>query len=137
MAAHPPIPELDVHGLRKFGFMTGGIVAVLFGLVVPWLIGRDWPTWPWLVLVSLAAPALVLPTALRPVYRAWMRFGLLANRITTPLILGSVFFLMICPIGIIRGVFGKNDMRRPFRASAASYRLPSCRKPAANLERPF
>jgi hypothetical protein len=137
MTADHAIPELDAHGLRKFGFTTGGIVAVLFGLALPWLLGREWPVWPWFVLAALAAPALAMPSALRPVYRAWMKLGLLASKLSTPLILGSVFFLLICPMGVIRGLLGKNDMRRPFRASVASYRLPSRRKPATHLTKPF
>jgi O-antigen/teichoic acid export membrane protein len=131
------IPELDARDLRKFGLTTGGIVAALFGLALPWLLENSWPIWPWTVLAFLAVPAVLAPTALRPVYRGWMRFGLLASKITTPLILGTVFFLVICPIGLIRGACGKNDMRRPLRAAVSSYRVPSRRSPAANMEKPF
>ena len=131
MSSDHTIPELGAQDLRKFGFTTGGIVAVLFGLAVPWVLGRELPIWPWLVLAALAVPALALPTVLRPVYRAWMKLGLLAGKVTTPLILGAVFFLLICPMGVIRGLLGKNEMRTPFRESVASYRLPSRRKPAA------
>jgi O-antigen/teichoic acid export membrane protein len=137
VSTHHAIPELDAQGLRKFGFTTGGIVAVLFGLVLPWLLGRDWPSWPWILLMVLVVPAVAMPTALRPVYRGWMKFGLIASKITTPLILGAVFFLLICPMGLIRGVLGKNEMRRPCRTTAASYRTPSRRSPPANLEKPF
>jgi O-antigen/teichoic acid export membrane protein len=131
------IPKLDAQGLRKFGFTTGGIVAVLFGLAFPLLLGRDWPIWPWIVLAVLAIPAVVMPAVLDPVYRGWMKFGLLASKVTTPLILGSVFYLLIFPLGIVRGALGKNDMRRPFRRAAESYRVPSRRNPVANLEKPF
>ena len=41
------IPELDRTGLREFGIVTGGIVAVLFGLLFPWLLERSFPLWPW------------------------------------------------------------------------------------------
>ncbi len=137
MVLDDAIPELDARDLRKFGFTTGGIVAVLFGLVFPWLLEHNWPIWPWTVLALLAVPAVLIPTALRPVYRGWMKFGLLASKITTPLILGAVFFLVICPTGLIRRALGKNAMRRPFHAAATSYRVPSRRSPVANLERPF
>jgi O-antigen/teichoic acid export membrane protein len=131
------IPELDARELRKFAFTTGAIVALLFGLVLPWILERSWPIWPWIVLAFLTVPALLFPRTLRPVYRGWMKIGLLASKVTTPLILGAVFFLLICPTGLIRGAWGKNDMRRPFRAAVASYRTPSRRRPAANLEKPF
>jgi hypothetical protein len=135
--ADSAIPELNAYELRKFGFTTGGIVAVLFGLVFPWLLERNWPVWPWVVLALLIVPAIAFPAALRPVYRGWMKFGLVAGKVTTPLIMGSLFFLLICPMGMIRGAWGKNEMRRPFRAAVESYRLPSRRRPATNMEKPF
>lgn len=136
MSPNDAIPELNARELRKFGLTTGGIAVVLFGLVFPWLLDRAWPLWPWVVLALLAVPAILIPAALRPVYRGWMKLGLLASKVTTPLILGSVFFLLICPMGLIRGVSGKNQMRRPFQA-VDSYRVPSRRSPSANLGRPF
>jgi hypothetical protein len=135
--ADAAIVELDREGLRKFGLMTGGIAAVLFGLLFPWLLDRSWPLWPWLVLAVLGGVALAAPAALKPVYTGWMKFGLLAGRVTTPLILGLVFFLLIAPIGAIRRVLGHDEMRRAFDAGAPTYRVPSRRSPLANLEKPF
>ena len=39
------IPELDSAGLRQFGLMLGGILAVVFGIILPW-------TWEWENLVT-------------------------------------------------------------------------------------
>lgn len=137
MSVAHPILDLDARGLRKFGFSTGAIIAALFGILLPWLLELRWPTWPWIVLAALTVPALLAPAALRPVYRGWMTFGMLANRITAPLILGAVFFLLISPLGLLRGLLGKNDMRHAFRKSTVSYRVPSQRKPPSSLEKPF
>ena len=35
------IPQLDKAGLRKFGITTGILIAVLFGLFIPWLFELD------------------------------------------------------------------------------------------------
>ena len=43
------IPELDRAGLRKFGLTTGAIVALLFGLFLPWLFDFGLPRWPWML----------------------------------------------------------------------------------------
>lgn len=137
MTQEHAIPELDRKGLREFGFVTGGIVAALFGVAFPWLLGRSWPLWPWIIFAALAFFALVAPMALNPVYRAWMRFGLLASRITTPLILGLVFFLMISPLGFVRRMFGRDALGRSFEADADSYRVQSRRPTKQGLERPF
>ena len=131
------IPDLDRKGLRQFGFTTGVIVAVLFGLFFPWLLDRAIPLWPWILCGILSVWALLAPSTLRPVYRVWMRFGLLMSRITTPLILGIVFFIVITPIAIIRGLLGKDSMARDFDETSPSYRVESRKASRTNLEKPF
>jgi hypothetical protein len=137
MATDHPIPELDRKGLRDFGLVTGGIVAVLFGLFFPWLLERDWPRWPWILFGVLGGVGLVAPLALRPVYHGWMRLGLLLNKITTPLILGIVFFLVISPIALVRRLRRSDALSRELEPGAPTYRVPSEAKPSKNLERPF
>ena len=131
------IPELDRDGLRSFGLTTGAIVAGLFGLLFPWLVGVGIPWWPWIVAGVLAAWALLAPTTLAPVYRQWMRLGLLLSRVTTPLVLGAVFFLVFLPAGLVMRVFGRDPLARRFDRSAASYRTPSRRPDRDSLQRPF
>jgi len=131
------IPDLDRKGLRDFGLVTGGIVAVLFGLLLPWLLGHALPVWPWGVAGVLIGWALVSPATMRPLYRGWMRFGLLLSRITTPIILGIVFFLIITPAGFLMRLLGKDPMARKLDPGARSYRVPS-KTPAKNdMEKPY
>lgn len=130
------IPELDRKGLREFGLTTGGIVAVLFGLLFPWLLERPSPRWPWVIFAVLAVWGLAAPLTLRPVYRGWMRFGLLMSRVTTPLIMGIVFYLVVTPMAVVRRLAGKDSLARRFDKSP-SYRVPSRKAPIKNLEKPF
>lgn len=137
MSIHHPIPELDRKGLREFGVVTGGIVAALFGLFFPWILDRAWPLWPWIVLVVLGGLGLALPNALKPVYRFWMKFGLYASKVMTPLILGIVFFGVISPMALIKRIFGRDAMARKFDSKSSTYRVQSERQPASKLENPF
>ena len=137
MAIDYTIPELDDKGLREFGLTTGVAVVVIFGLFFPWILERDWPTWPWIVAAPFWLLALVQPTWLRPIYRGWMRFGLLASRVMTPLVLGIVFFVMISPMAMVRRLMGKDPMQRTLDPDQDSYRVPSTKSPAEKLERPF
>ena len=130
------IPELDRKGLRDFAFVTGAMIAGLFGLFLPWLFDLNFPTWPWVVAAILFAIGLIGPMALQPVYKVWMRFGLIMSKFTTPLIMGLVFFIVITPIGLIRKLTSADAMTRKFD-SGKSYRLPSKKSPAKNMERPF
>jgi hypothetical protein len=132
------IPELDRKGLRDFGLTTGGIVAVLFGLFFPWLLEiGSFPIWPWIVFAVLGSWGLIAPMSLNPVYKIWMRFGLMMSKVMTPLVLGIVFYLMFAPMGFLMRIFGKDSMERKFDDSAPSYRVASRKAPAKNLEKPF
>ena len=137
MTLEHTVPELDRKGLRGFGFTTGAIVTLLFGIVFPWLLERDWPLWPWLIAAPLWALALVQPAWLRPIYRAWMRFGLLASRVTTPVILGLVFCLVISPLALLRRTMGQDPMQRSFEPDRKSYRVATQKNSFEKMERPF
>ncbi len=131
------IPELDKKGLREFSLAFGVVFVIIFGLFFPWLLERDWPVWPWVIAAPLWALALVRPLWLRPVYRVWMRFGLLASRVMTPLVLGIVFFVMISPMALVMRLIGKDPMRRALDPKQTSYRVTSTKSPKEKLERPF
>lgn len=131
------IAELDASGLRSFGISTGAIIAGLFGLFFPWLFERGFPYWPWVIFGVLTLWALLAPKTLRALYRGWMRLGLLISRVTTPIVLGVLFFVLIMPFGIVRRVFGSDPMARRFDADATSYRVPSDPAPKENLENPY
>jgi hypothetical protein len=136
------IPILDRKGYREFGLTTGGIVVGLFGLLIPFLLGREFPgafpLWPWILFAALAVMALAVPMALAPVYKYWMMFGLfIGTYIMTPLIMFIVFYGLFMPMGLIMKLFGKDGMARKLDKQAESYRVESARPPAKNLEKPF
>ncbi len=129
--------ELDRKGLRDFGLVTGGIIALLFGLFLPWLLESGFPIWPWVVAGVLAVWGVIAPMSLQPIYRLWMKLGLLLSRITTPIILGIVFYLLIWPMGLVMRIFGRDPMARRLDGTAKTYRVISHKAPKENMERPF
>ena len=131
------IPDLDRRGLREFGIVTGAIFMGLFGLALPWVFGFGYPIWPWVLGGVLVGWGLAAPASLNPVYRTWMKLGLLLSRITTPIVLGIVFFGVIFPMGVTMRLFGKDPMARQIDTDAKTYRVPSTKPAKANMERPF
>ena len=131
------ILELDRKGLREFGLTTGGIVAALFGLFFPWLLNISFPLWPWIVFGILGIWALIAPDTLKPIYHWWMKFGLLLSRITTPIILGVVFFLLLAPVALVMRIAGRDPMARKVESDIKSYRIASKKMPKENMEKPF
>ena len=126
----------DRQSLRKFGLLMAVIVALLFGLALPWFFGRTYPRWPWVVFAAFAVPALAFPSALRPVYAAWMKFGAVAGHVNTRIILGLAFYLIILPVGLLRRAFAGDAMKRK-RDAGPTYRTPSAKRPRDHLEKPF
>ena len=131
------IEKLDSKGYRKFGLTTGAILAVLFGLLIPWLFGLNFPTWPWIIAAVLGGLALVLPTFLQPIYIGWMKFGNMMNWINTRLILGLLFYAVFLPIGLVMRLLGKDPMQRKLGNSVSSYRVQSHNDSKDNVERPY
>jgi hypothetical protein len=131
------IPDLDRKGLREFGLLMGGIIAGLFGLLLPWLLEHPLPAWPWPIAGTLALWALLSPDTMRPLYRLWIRFGLLLNRLTTPLILGVLFFVVITPVALVMRIAGRDSMARRLDEHARSYRVPSRKTPRESVERHY
>lgn len=123
--------------LRDFGLLFGTMIALLFGLLLPWLFEHPRPVWPWIVLGVFVVWALAAPTTLRLVFRVWMAFGMFMSRITTPLLMGLVFFLAVTPMGVIRRLVAPDPMDRAWQPDADSYRKKSEALPADRLERPF
>ena len=131
------IPRLDNKGYRSFAFTTGSAFVVIFGGLVPWVFDFPYPVWPWLLFFFLAVWGLVAPRTLMPVYVGWMTLALLINRITTPIILGVVFYLFLSPMAIVIKVLKKDPIPKGFDKSKDSYRLDSEKTDHENLERPF
>jgi hypothetical protein len=131
------IPEPDRRGLRSFGLTTGLVVGTLFGAALPWLLEHRVPIWPWAIAAALVGLAAAAPALLRPVYRAWMTFGLVMSRLTTPLLLGILFVLVVTPIARLRALRGRDPLARRLMPGARSYRIASKPATARDLERPF
>ena len=117
--------------------MFAAVVASLFGLILPWLLNRDWPWEPWVIAIVFFAWGLVAPNTLRPFYRLWMRFGFVMNAIMTRIILGVVFYGAILPFGLIFRVRRKDPMDRKWDHELQSYRVASRATSATHMERPF
>ncbi len=129
------IPVLDRKGLRSFGLTTGAIVAALFGIFFPWILDVQTPMWPWILGGILALWGLIHPNSLRPIYTGWMKFGLLISKVTTPIVLGIVFYIVIMPAGLIMRLF-RDPMARKTNTTDASYRVIN-EQTEQSMERPF
>jgi hypothetical protein len=61
----------------------------------------------------LVVSGLLVPTALSPVNKAWMGFAQLLSKVTTPVFMSVVYFVILTPVGVLRRAFGRNSMVAP------------------------
>ena len=60
--------------------------------------------------VSLVMAGLAIPTHLGGVQRAWMKMAHAISKVTTPIFMGVVFFVVITPIGLLMRLLGRRSL---------------------------
>ena len=123
--------------LREFGLVTGAIITVFFGFLLPWLFDHELPFWLWIVAGVLWIWALLLPVSLMPVYRGWMTFGSVMGWINTRIILGIMFYIMFVPVGLIMRLMGNDPMARKIDKFQTTYRVTPAHPKKDHVERPY
>ncbi len=132
----PQIGDVSKPELKKFGFIMGSALILLFGLFFPWLLSKPIPLWPWIVAAIFILWALLHPTSMKPVYVIWMKIGGVLGFINTHIIMGILFFVIFLPLGLLFKLFGKELIPNKF-SDVQSYRIVT-RNPSKNhIERPY
>ena len=131
-----PTPP-DTPGLRSFGVVTGIGFSLLIGLLIPWLLGFQSPVWPHIVGAMFVGCGLIVPRALKPVYRVWMGGAKVLGFVNSQILLTLIFFLVVTPIGLIRRAVSGDTLGRRFSKNDASYRRTSEQRTANHVEKPF
>jgi sulfite exporter TauE/SafE len=94
---------------RRFALAVGGGFAVLGGIAL-W---RSHPA-PGLAFlgagVALVLAGLALPHRLGPLHTAWMGLARAISKVTTPIVMGLIYYLVLSPTGLVRRVAGGNPM---------------------------
>jgi hypothetical protein len=104
---------------RSFGFVFTAAFTVI-GLW-PAMSGSAIRWWAIAIAASFLVIGLAKPSLLSPLNRLWTQFGLLLNRITSPLLMGLIFFLVVTPIGLTMRLLGKRPLDLKFDPNARSY----------------
>jgi hypothetical protein len=107
---------------RKFGFLF----VVVFGLLAGFSWWRGGAAWPYLTGLSVAflLAALAVPGVLTPLNRAWMAFALLLHKVTSPIILGVMFFGLFAPVAVVMRLRKRDQMKLRLDRGAGSYWNP-------------
>jgi hypothetical protein len=97
---------------REFGLLVGAVLLLLSGW---WLYRGKFQslTQGTLIVGSvLVLLGLILPRALVLPNKAWMALAEVLAFVSTRIILGAVFFLIVTPIGVVKRMFGWDPLHR-------------------------
>ena len=94
---------------RKFGLTVGGAFLVITGIL--WWRGHHGAV-PYTGALGtvLVVAGLLIPTMLGPVNRAWMGLAHLISKVTTPIFMGIVYFVVLTPISLGMRLAGHRPM---------------------------
>jgi hypothetical protein len=85
----------------------------------------------------LIIAGLLVPTILGPVNRAWMGLAHLLSKVTTPIFMGVVYFLVITPISLVMRLAGKNPLMHPEHGGGFWFERGSEKPEPNRMERQF
>ena len=88
----------------------GLVFFIVFILIAFYPLLNDGNIRLWSLLVSLIFLILGLLNSkiLNPLNSLWQKFGLLLNKVMSPLIMGLIFFFIVTPIGILMRILKKD-----------------------------
>ena len=91
---------------RSFGIVF--FIVFLLISFYPLLKNENISTWALIISLVFLILGLVKSKFLSPLNRLWFKFGLLLGKIFSPLIMGSIFFVVVTPIGLLMRLFNKD-----------------------------
>lgn len=121
---------------RRFGLTVGG-AFLLFALIAWW---RDHAAIAWLLSAPgavLAIAAIIVPTQLGPVERAWMALAHAISKVTTPIVMGIMYVGVLTPVGLLKRTIGDDALVHGGRGESFWYTRPPGHRRSTSLKRQF
>jgi hypothetical protein len=119
---------------RKFAF-TVGIAFVVLGAISAWRGHQLPPRILWVLGGAFLAAGLLVPGRLSGVNRAWMALATAISKVTAPIMVSAVYFLVVTPLGVVTRLVGRNPLRHPERDGG--FWIPASSGGRSDLENQF
>jgi Saxitoxin biosynthesis operon protein SxtJ len=121
MNIHETLRPVDVRPSsdRSFGLVFTAVFAIA-GLAPLWS-GRPVRWWALAVGAAFLLAAWLRPSALTLLNRAWLQVGHAISRVTSPIVLGILFYGVFTPYGWTMRLFGRDRLHLRFDRTASSY----------------
>ena len=111
--------DTKISSNRSFGIVFF-VVFLIVGFY-PLFNNGDIRIWSLIISFIFLTLGLINSKILTPLNKLWFKFGIFLAKIISPLIMGTIFFLVVTPIGLILRVIGKDVLNLKFNANNKSY----------------
>jgi hypothetical protein len=131
---------MNAEQLRSFGWITGLLIIVLVGGLLPWIWDKNILKWQEItgpLGITLIIWAFAHPASLIHIYRPWMFLADKIGWVNTRIIMLLLFYVVIFPMGAMMRLMGKDPMARKFQKETISYRIPKQPQTKDHMETPF
>ena len=109
--------------IKKNSNRSFGIVFFLFFLIIatwPLLNDKDLRLWSLVISIIFFILGILNSKILNPLNTIWFKLGLLLGKLVSPIVMGSIFFLVVTPIGLLMRILNK-DLLNLNKSSNNSY----------------
>lgn len=89
--------------------------------------------------IGLLLVAMVYPRIYKPFARVWFGLSLVLGTVVSRIVLTGIFFLVVCPVAILRRLMGKDSMRLKGwkKGESSVFRRRGHRLEMKDLEHPY
>ena len=104
--------DIKIGSNRSFGI----VFFVVFLIIAFYPLINDENIRYWSLFISLVFLILGLLNSniLTPLNKIWFKFGILLGKVISPLIMGTIFFFVVTPIGLLMKIFKKDLLNLKF-----------------------
>lgn len=120
--------DLNLNPSRK-DLKVFAVGLVIFSGVVGWMIYHRSGSIPWTVGVSstiavLGVIGFFVPVVARAIYVPWILAAFPIGWTVSHVLLGTIFYLVVTPMGFIMRLCGRDPMQRKFDSTVDTYWIP-------------
>ena len=98
--------------LREFGYLISFGFPFFIGFLIPFLTGHSIQIWTLFISIPTLFIGIIYPNGLRIFYKSWMFLGFILGWINSRIILGLIFFIVLCPTAFFLKLFGFDPLRK-------------------------
>ena len=113
----------DHRRLVVFSRVMGVGIPLVFGVAIPLIFGHSFMVWPVVAGLIFLGLGILAPESLLWPMVVWLALGEVMHHVNSFIIFGAMFFIVICPLGLIFRMAGKDPLKRRPDSRTDSYRI--------------